>query len=380
MEPRLAAEHRAGRRRALFVDLGLAPSGLVDGGYAAVQDMRLLQSLGYKVTFVPERLMPPGPGTEYLQRMGVEVAYAPYTHGVSQLLRQRGSEFHLVYLADVDVARRALGHVRRWAPGARIVLQLRDRDPLGASPHDSRVLHEVDAVLSYRVSVGATRHDERLPPLRAALAPYVVDVPGSVPPPAAREGVAFIGTYRDPSDREAVEFLCREVMPPVRGRRPGIRLHVYGPDWEADGIRRYGVHDVAFDGQASWADAHARHRIALLPFTPDHDFTGRIVHALACGVPQVLSRTALASTGLSDGLEVDVADTASEWADRIIRLCGDDEVWQARSDASRQRAREAYSFEQGRSLMYSALEMAGEQPTLAAYALVVHDARPIWSI
>ena len=47
------------------------------GSYVTVQEVRLVQSLGFKVTFFTENLAWLGEDSHYLQRMGVEVITAP---------------------------------------------------------------------------------------------------------------------------------------------------------------------------------------------------------------------------------------------------------------------------------------------------------------
>ena len=338
-DARLAAEHRAGHGRVLFVAHVVPQPRLIDGGYESIQEMRLLQSLGYKVTFIPARQVLRGPGTECLQRMGIEVAYGPYFTGLVALLKQRGSEFDLVYLADVGTAARALGPVRRWAPGATIMLKVGDPDSLGEErrgrtgpvkavvarvPCDRglRAVREAAVVLLHSGSGRLTNPSRHWSSGRVAMAPYVVDVVESIGAPAAREGIAFVGSYSQPADRRAVEFLCREVMPLVRERRPGSRLHVFGSGWPPVVMEGLTTTDVAFEGLVTdIADVYGCRRVAVEPIESGAGLQGRIADALAHGVPMVLSRVAQEGSGLRDRLEVFVAGTAAEWADPDRSRC-----------------------------------------------------------
>jgi O-antigen biosynthesis protein len=69
------------RFRALVIDFTTPQPDRDAGSYAAVQEIRLLQSLGFKVTFVPDNLAYLAKPTEDLQRTGVECIYAPFEIG-----------------------------------------------------------------------------------------------------------------------------------------------------------------------------------------------------------------------------------------------------------------------------------------------------------
>ena len=126
LDAHLAAEHRGVDRRALVIDRTTLRPERSAGDYAAVQEIRLLQTLGYKVTLMPEDLRWRESETEYLQRLGVEVLYAPFSASLESVLDERGAELDLVYIHRFDAAERSLPPVRRLAPRATVALQLAD--------------------------------------------------------------------------------------------------------------------------------------------------------------------------------------------------------------------------------------------------------------
>ena len=78
MTPDLAKD-RGVTLRALVIDAQPPQPDKDAGSYAAVQEMRLLQALGVKVTFVPQNMAYLGNYTEALQRLGVECLFAPFS-------------------------------------------------------------------------------------------------------------------------------------------------------------------------------------------------------------------------------------------------------------------------------------------------------------
>ncbi|HEY4774087.1 MAG TPA: glycosyltransferase family 2 protein, partial [Xanthobacteraceae bacterium] len=113
-------------RRCLMIDYQIPRPDLDAGSYAAIQEIRLLQSLGYKVTFLPQNTLYLGGYVSLLQRLGVEVVYAPFALGVAEFLSRRGAEFDLIYITRYAVARAVIDDAREHSPRAKIVLNVAD--------------------------------------------------------------------------------------------------------------------------------------------------------------------------------------------------------------------------------------------------------------
>ena len=128
LEPRLASDHRGIHGRVLFVTQDVPRADPCLDASQVIQHMRLLQSLGYKVTAFSVRATRAPEDVEQLQRMGVESAGAQPIGGLSAFLKHRGSEFDIVDILEVDTAFRVLGDIRRLAPRAKVVLQATTSD------------------------------------------------------------------------------------------------------------------------------------------------------------------------------------------------------------------------------------------------------------
>ena len=93
----------------------------------------------------------------------------------------------------------------------------------------------------------------------------------------------------DRAERRAVEYLCTEVMPLLRGRYAGatpIRLHVYASVPDAM-VGRLSANDVVFHGPATrHAEAFGAHRGLVTPGGSGPIPWSRIADALGQGVPQ----------------------------------------------------------------------------------------------
>jgi GT2 family glycosyltransferase/glycosyltransferase involved in cell wall biosynthesis len=383
--------------RVLMIDY-MAPRPEYDAGsYAAIQEIRLLQSLGCKITFLPLDLRYLGDQTLILQRLGVECLYAPFVTSIEDLLAERGAEFDVVYITRYTVARQVIRAVRRHASRAKVLFcnadlhflrtlraALADKDPdtLEAAIYirdaEMEVMRKVDVVLSYNTTEHAIILSHNLGSTKTVTAPWVVEVKDDVPPFEARRDIAFLGAFRHPPNLQAVKFFIMEVMPLLRQRLPGVRFRVYGSDAPEE-LTALESEDVLIEGYVQdVSEVYDTCRVFVAPLLAGAGLKGKVIESLAHGAPSVLSPVAAEGTGLRHGLETFVAETPEQWATMITALYQDPQVWQEISTQARAYARAAYSFEHGRELMAKAMEAAGLSgvyPPTPSEALVSRTAR-----
>lgn len=364
-------------RRALVIDTEVPQPDRSAGHHAAVQELRLLQSLGYRTTFLPLNLAYLGRYNDLLAAMGVETIHAPFYLSPAEYLEQHIRSFDLVYITRYSVAAEVLSQIRQDHPGVPIVFNNADlhflraiRDAMDEPGADRReqaeavreaeleVIRQVDLTLSYNPVEHAVIHSH-VAEAKVALCPWVVEPRPAGPAFGEREGVAFLGGYRHPPNRRAVEFFVREVMPFLRERRPGIRFHIYGSSIPPE-FERLAAEDVVLEGYIETVDlALDRSRVFVAPLRSGAGIKGKVLEALASGLPSVLSPIAAEGTGVRDGLEAVIAETPKQWAEAIATLYDDSDRWASMSQAARAFTDSAYSFERGRDALRRAFNSHG---------------------
>lgn len=363
------------RFRALVLDYTTPQPDRDAGSYAAVQEIRLLQSLGFKVTFLPDNLAYLGSHTEALQRAGVECVYAPFVTSVKEALETRGSEFELVYLTRYSIAERHIENIRQFAPQAKVVFNNADlhflrelRAAIAAKSQDGlthalktrddelALMRKVDLVLSYNEAEHAVIVSHNLDSSRIARCPWVVELPEHMPQFEQRRGIAFLGNFSHSPNVDAVEYFVREVMPVLRERLPAIVLRIYGSSIP-NKILRLAEDDVSIEGWVpNVSQVYENCRVFIAPLRSGAGIKGKVIGALAFGVPCVLSPIAAEGTGIRDGQEGLIADSPAQWADSIARLYEDRTAWERMHQAARTYAASEFGFAKGRKLMQTALE------------------------
>ncbi|KAF0652689.1 glycosyltransferase [Cyanobium sp. Copco_Reservoir_LC18] len=368
--------------RALFIDQETPRPDRDAGSHAALVEIELLQALGWKVTLVPLNLAWLASYSQELQRRGVEVLHAPFALSLAQVLAERGAEFDLIYLTRYTVAAAALPLVRRHAPQARLLFcnadlhhlrQLRASRAEGLEGEAARraldaveevkrqelaVMRQVDLTFSYSDVERAVIEAETLGEAATAPCPWVVQGPEAPAPLEGRSGLAFLGSYGHPPNRDAVEAFLVQVWPLLLQRRPELRLHLYGSGLDGALAARWSAEPrVVVEGWvADPATVYGRHRVFVAPLRSGAGLKGKVVAAAAHGIPQVLSPLAAEATGLRHGQEVLVARSPDDWCQAVLHLVDDDGAWRAMGAAAFAYARATWSRDNGLALMADALD------------------------
>ena len=359
--------------RVLFIDYTTPDEDRDAGAYAARREIELVQSLGYKVTFLPQNIAHMGALTEDLQNSGVEVITAPFYLSLAAFLEQRAAEFDAFYITRYYVAQDTVRHIRQHAPKAKILLNNADlhflRELRAAMSEDDpsrlaamqrvrdeelTMMRAADLVLSYNEVEHAVIASHTDGKVRVMSCPWVVAIPDHVPPLKGRAGLSFLGSFRHHPNAEGLRWFVAEVM--ARLTPPAAHLTIYGSNMGAD-IKALASDQIDPAGYVEdVADAYGRHRVFVAPLLSGAGIKGKVLGAIAHGIPCVLTPVAAEGIGLRHGHDCLIAETPQAWAEAITRLMHDDALWSAMSGAARAYAADRFSFAAGRAKMKAAFE------------------------
>jgi O-antigen biosynthesis protein len=343
---------------------------------------------------VPQDLRWAGSHTQALQRMGVECLYAPYVTSIAQVLGERGREFDLVYITRYHVAQAQLDAVREHASQAKVVLMNADlhflrelRSALAAGDAEAleaaeqtrteelAVMSEVDLVLTYTAVEEAVIQSHNLDATVVGRCPWVSPVAHAVAPYAQRAGIAFLGGFGHPPNQEAVQWFLRNVWAALRAELPEVQLHIYGSDAPASLAELVSPYEgVVLQGWVPRvAAAYAAHRVFVAPLQSGAGIKGKVIGALAHGLPSVLSPVAAEGIAVADKVDAMLASKPAQWVEAVTRIYRDEIAWSAMSERARDFVRSHYSFAQGVEQMQDALQLAGIYSHPGDTALVARD-------
>ena len=181
-----------------------------------------------------------------------------------------------------------------------------------------------------------------------------------------RKDILFIGGFEHPPNVDAVLWFCREIWPLVTSKLPGIKFHIIGSktpreilDLQSDQIIVHGfVKDVA--------PHFASCRLSIAPLRYGAGVKGKVNQSMAYGVPCVLTPAAAEGMYLKHGRDALILETPEAFANSMIKIYQDCELWKRLSDDGIKNIKENFSFEAARRALLSALTSITPASSMAA--------------
>jgi O-antigen biosynthesis protein len=344
---------RGATARVLVVEACMITPDHDSGSVRMLSMLELLVEQGCKVSFVADNLEYRQPYVRQLQGIGVEVWFAPFVTSVTQLLKERGKLYDTIIFCRFYIAAPYVSDVRKWAPQARIVFDTVDlhylREQRLAELDNSSALlatsvktreKELGVVKACDITLVVSPFErdillEELPAADVRVLSNIHEVQPSGPDFAQRDGLLFIGGFRHLPNVDAIEWFVTEVWPLVRARLPALTLTVVGslmPD-RIKAINGPGINNLGYVAKVE--SLIARARISVAPLRYGAGVKGKVNQAMAHGLPVVATSVAAEGMGLRPGIDLLVADEPIAFANAIVRLHGDEVLWQSLAENGR---------------------------------------------
>jgi glycosyltransferase involved in cell wall biosynthesis len=317
--------------------------------------VRALLAGGWSVTFLADEENPDQRHAHRLRQLGV-ATFAGYAHAPEVIAQGR---FDLAVLAFWQQSARLLPVLQEQSPETRIIIDSIDvhflreaRRELGVEGRlDARfgsalvdelnTYQAADAVLAVSAKEAALLGDF-LSGDRVRHLPLGDSTPRSTIPFEQRCGMLFVGNFRHLPNGEAVEYLCRDVLPRVD---PGLLaehpLTIVGNRLD-DKIRDHadGLPEVRMVGWVPSVLPYVqRARLSVVPLLHGAGVKGKVIQSMMAGTPVVTTSIGAEGLDLVDAEHALIADDPSGLAGALSRLLVDATTWNHVADAGDAHAR-----------------------------------------
>ncbi|MGA9884760.1 MAG: glycosyltransferase [Candidatus Acidiferrales bacterium] len=374
--------------------------------FRLLQILRELREQGHAVTYLAARGFEEDRYAPALAALGIEVYSSD-----AQVLRREGIEsvprwtlqevlregqfdlaiFYLWFWMSVSIPEYYLDEIRGLSPGTRIAVLTDDchglRELRGAGL--SRAWSDRERAEDYRERefeilrsadfVFAISEDDRKrllensQRLEIALLPVAID---AAPPGASfdeRNGLMYLADYNNPASRDGIEWYLKQVAPIVRNSLPDVPVYLAGAGLRSDiGEGHSGVVRVGFVPEL--ASEFSKRRIFISPVRYGTGIKTKNLHAMAHGVPLITTTAGSEGMGLQHSKTALFADSAQDFANAVVRLYTDRELWRRLSENGRAHIAEQFSRDRLASLLRDALDRVRDlQPKC-------YDDGHVWSI
>ncbi|AOI47634.1 hypothetical protein WI23_04395 [Burkholderia oklahomensis C6786] len=374
--PAVKAIQRSSTPHILIID-ALTPDASRDSGsLRMINIMRLLNEMGWRISFMASNRLASPVEIAALGRIGVHVLCKPWMASLTRWLKREGDQLAAVMLCRHYVATPNLKLIKQLAPQARILFDTVDlhflREQRAAALTDNQALarkanmsrrHELALIRACDVSfvVSPIERDllaREVPDATVELLSNIHEVPGRRAGFFARQGLVFVGGFSHSPNEDAVRWLIGEIFPHIHAERPDILLHIIGdiPKATQSELAGSGIHiHGRVADLAPWMDGC---RVALAPLRYGAGVKGKVNMAMSYGLPVVATRMAAEGMQLHDGDDVLLSDDAEGFAAAVLRVYEDELLWNRLSDHGVENVRKYFSLEAARSVLRRALPLA----------------------
>jgi glycosyltransferase involved in cell wall biosynthesis len=263
------------------------------------------------------------------------------------LIRMLGPDLCWAFLSFPGVAKQFIPEVRMHAPWANIIYDMVDSHALRMGRQaqltsdlalqaeaDRMGVIELTNARTADVTVAVSEAERQAlldmdPNLVVEVIPPVFALPADIRPGIeGRSGLLFVGGFWHTPNVDAVLWFAREVWPLILKRRPDMVFRVAGSNPSKDIMALRGQPGIEVLGYVpDLADLFALSRMSVAPMRYGAGVKGKVGQSMAYGLPVVATSIGAEGMSLENGEHLLIGDTADAFADAVLRLATDDDLW-----------------------------------------------------
>jgi sugar transferase (PEP-CTERM/EpsH1 system associated) len=282
-----------------------------------------------------------------LRREAADLVYA-YSSStgfwMQQLASRLGTTHKVAHIAELDSDKwaqyaRTQGVLGKWIYGREARLLLAAERRLARFADVSVVCSPTEAAL----------FAQHVPGEDVVVLPNGVDLEAFRPGDAQHveaHSVVFTGVMDYLPNVDAVAWFAEQCWPGVRARFPDAQFYVVGSAPVPRVRALHGRDGIEVTGYVPetvpWLQRAA---VGVAPLHLARGIQNKVLEAMACGLPSVVSTQACQGIDAADGKHLVIADGARATRDAVIALFADTERARALGQAARQRVEEYYRWE-----------------------------------
>jgi GT2 family glycosyltransferase len=376
--PIFARDRSKGKKLMLFLDWNVPTFDKDAGSFVAFEYLKMLKSLGYKIIFWPHNLAKIETYTETLQQMGIETAYG--NASFEKFMKEYGSQIEISLVSRPEVAKEHLDLVKKYSKGKVIYiahdlhyLRMEREAQINNNSGEKKKAEEIKALeesIMKKSDVSLFFSDKEVeivkkefPKISADTMAWIQDLYAeeNIPGFSNREGIIFIGGFVHRPNIDSVMWFYDEIYPLVKNKIPDIKITIIGsnatPEIMALNDENFKI--IGFVREEDLRQFFDQNKIFAAPLRFGAGFKGKIAKAMSFGIPVVTTGIGSEGIGLADGETALIAENAEEFAEKIVKLYSDKEMWEKISKNSREHLKNNFSAEVAKKKFQAILDELG---------------------
>ena len=310
--------------------------------------LKILRELDYEVVFFPEDSEREISYLEDLREMRIEVIL----QDLEMYLKEKGSEFSFALLSRPDQAHIFLPIVRAYAINAKVFYDTVDlhwirldreskilNDPAILKQSEKYKKIEIENCLSSDVVLTVTQNEknilqQEIPNLKVDILPNIHEIYQNDNSFENRNDLMFIGGFNHRPNVDAVLYFIEEIFPIIKKELPGIKFFAVG-SYPPPEITNLNSTDIIVPGYVKNVDSYFLNlRVFVSPLRYGAGMKGKIGHSMSFGLPVVTTSIGAEGMNLINNENAIIADNSMEFAESVVRIYKDENLWEKLSKNS----------------------------------------------
>lgn len=320
------------------------------GDFTTMGILRDAVALGYDVVFLPADYAPSPEYSRKVEELGVTVITQGSGYATpAEYIAHEGFSFAMFYLIRLGVAEYLISIAREASPKAAIIFHAPDLVHLREErqalvqkraaacagvtrQRELAVIEKVDAVVVLS-DVEKKLLEQKACATRVELFPALyAPVLGSVPGFHARKDIFFLGGFSHAPNIDAVVWFAETIWPQIHEELPNALFRIIGAEPTRQVLGLAKISGVKVDGFVeNLAPIWSGMRIGVAPLRFGAGIKGKVALTMGAGIPCVCSPIAAEGMGFDDGCAFLVAESKTDYIEKIVRLYQDESLWQTLS-------------------------------------------------
>ena len=351
--------------------------------------LQVLRQMGIKVTFIAGTLQR-NRCTGVLESLGVENLYSPQINDIAEFLKQRSAAYDYVVLSRLAVAERYIDLIKKHAPGTKVVFDTVDLHYLRSEREaltkaDDNLKRSAAKCKEHELAVARKAHatlvvspvekqilKKECPRIRIEIVSTIHEVRDHDVVLSNRRDLLFIGGFSHAPNVDAVFFFVRDIFPLIEKSLPDVRFHILGSNVPDEITRLANLRILVHGFVRDVGPFFKACRVSVAPLRFGAGVKGKINQSQSYGVPVVATSLAVEGMQLEHGESVLVADTPEKFAEAIVNVYTDENLWNRLSRNGIKNLEEHFSFNSARTGLES---LFNQVPTETSASLLQLTAR-----
>lgn len=372
------------KSKILVVDFRIPMFDISAGELATWGMLTDLVAVGFDVTYLPFDMKNIDEYSNKMHKNGINVITREqgFNDPFDYVLRE-GAQYETFYLIRVEIAEYLYSVIRTVVPEAKIIFHAVDvyfiRELREAILQNNREKYlsalltkerELNIIKRADLTVVVSEEEKRtlqelLPSAKILVFPALyAEVANEVNSFTERKDIFFMGSYPHTPNADGVMWFVKEIWPLVHQKMPEVSFHIIGSSASDEIIRLGSKPGVIYKGYIKdISTILSTIRLGVAPLRYGAGIKGKVAMTLGAGVPCICTTIAAEGMSLIDGKDTMIEDDPESFAEAIIKVYDNKELWNSLSLNGREHIKRMFSKESNRRSLLSLLHSKGVIPS-----------------